>query len=121
MPKSLISIQDFTKEEILHILDVAEEFEKNKSQTFLSDKVIACIFFEPSTRTRLSFETASNRLGARVIGFSDAANTSVRKGESLKDTIKMVSNYADLIVMRHPIEGSARYASEVASVPVINA
>ena len=121
MPKSLISIQDFTKEEILHILDVAEEFEQNKSQTFLSDKVIACIFFEPSTRTRLSFETASNRLGARVIGFSDAANTSVRKGESLKDTIKMVSNYADLIVMRHPIEGSARYASEVASVPVINA
>ena len=121
MAKSLISIQDFTKEEILHILDVAREFEQNKSQTFLSEKVIACIFFEPSTRTRLSFETASNRLGARVIGFSDAANTSVRKGESLKDTIKMVSNYVDLIVMRHPLEGSARYASEIASVPVINA
>ena len=121
MAKSLISIQDFTKEEILHILDVAREFEQNKSQTFLSDKVIACIFFEPSTRTRLSFETASNRLGARVIGFSEAANTSVRKGESLKDTIKMVSNYVDLIVMRHPLEGSARYASEIASVPVINA
>ena len=121
MAKSLISIQDFTKEEILHILDVAREFEQNKSQTFLSDKVIACIFFEPSTRTRLSFETSSNRLGARVIGFSDAANTSVRKGESLKDTIKMVSNYVDLIVMRHPLEGSARYASEIASVPVINA
>ena len=121
MPKSLISIQDFTKEEILHILDVAEEMEHNKSQTFLSDKVVACIFFEPSTRTRLSFETAANRLGARVIGFSDAANTSIRKGESLKDTIKMVSNYVDLIVMRHPLEGSARYASEVASVPVINA
>ena len=119
MPKSLISIQDFTKEEILHILDVAEEMEHNKSQTFLSDKVVACIFFEPSTRTRLSFETAANRLGARVIGFSDAANTSIRKGESLKDTIKMVSNYVDLIVMRHPLEGSARYASEVASVPVI--
>ena len=121
MPKSLISIQDFTKEEILHVLDVAEEMEHNKSQTFLSDKVVACIFFEPSTRTRLSFETAANRLGARVIGFSDAANTSIRKGESLKDTIKMVSNYVDLIVMRHPLEGSARYASEVASVPVINA
>lgn len=121
MAKSLISIQDFSKEEILHILEVAREFEQNKSQTFLSDKVIACIFFEPSTRTRLSFETASNRLGARVIGFSDAANTSVRKGESLKDTIKMVSNYVDLIVMRHPLEGSARYASEIASVPVINA
>lgn len=121
MPKSLISIQDFTPKEILHILDVAEEFEQSKSQNFLSDKVIACIFFEPSTRTRLSFETASNRLGARVIGFSDAANTSVRKGESLKDTIKMISNYVDLIVMRHPLEGSARYASEIASVPVINA
>lgn len=121
MSKSLISIQDFSKEEILHVLDVAEEFEQDKSQTFLSDKVIACIFFEPSTRTRLSFETASNRLGARVIGFSDTANTSMKKGESLKDTIKMVSNYVDLIVMRHPLEGAARYASEVASVPVINA
>src|SRR5574344_3132307 len=121
MPTRLISIQDFTKDEILHILDVAAEFEKHKSQTILSDKVIACIFCEPSTRTRLSFETASNRLGARVIGFPDAGNTSVKKGESLKDTIKMVSNYADLIVMRNPLEGSARYASEVASVPVINA
>lgn len=121
MPKCLISIHDFTKEEILHVLDIAREFEKNKSQTLLHDKVIACIFFEPSTRTRLSFETASNRLGARVIGFSDAGNTSISKGETLKDTIKMVSNYVDLIVMRHPLEGSARYASEVASVPVINA
>lgn len=121
MPKSLISIHDFTKEEMLHILDVAKEFESNKSQTILHDKVIATLFFEPSTRTRLSFETAANRLGARVIGFSDADNTSVSKGETLKDTIKMVSNYVDLIIMRHPLEGSARYASEVASVPVINA
>jgi len=121
MPKSLISIHDFTKEEMLHVLDVAQEFEKNKVQTLLHDKVIATLFFEPSTRTRLSFETASNRLGARVIGFSDAGNTSVSKGETLKDTIKMVSNYVDLIVMRHPLEGAARYASEVASVPVINA
>lgn len=121
MPKSLISIHDFTKDEILHILEVARDFERDKCQPILHDKVIACIFFEPSTRTRLSFETASNRLGARVIGFPDAGNTSVRKGESLKDTIKMVSNYADLIVMRHPLEGSARYASEVSSVPVINA
>ncbi len=121
MPKSLISIHDFTKEEMLHILDVAREFEQNKVQNFLHDKVIATLFFEPSTRTRLSFETASNRLGARVIGFSDAGNTSVSKGETLKDTIKMVSNYVDLIVMRHPLEGAARYASEVASVPVINA
>lgn len=121
MPKSLISIHDFTKEEMLHVLEVAKEFEKNKVQTLLHDKVVATLFFEPSTRTRLSFETASNRLGARVIGFSDAGNTSVSKGETLKDTIKMVSNYVDLIVMRHPLEGAARYASEVASVPVINA
>jgi aspartate carbamoyltransferase len=121
MPKSLISIHDFTKEEILHILDVAKEFEKNKSQNILQGKVVASLFFEPSTRTRLSFETAANRLGARVIGFSDAGNTSVSKGETLKDTIKMVSNYVDIIVMRHPLEGSARYASEVASVPVVNA
>lgn len=121
MPKSLISIHDFTKDEILHILDVAQEFEKNKSQNILQGKVVASLFFEPSTRTRLSFETAANRLGARVIGFSDAGNTSVSKGETLKDTIKMVSNYVDIIVMRHPLEGSARYASEVASVPIINA
>ena len=121
MPKSLISIHDFTKEEIIHILEVAKEFEANKTQPILRDKVVATLFFEPSTRTRLSFETAANRLGARVIGFSDAGNTSVSKGETLKDTIKMVSNYVDIIVMRHPLEGSARYASEVASVPVINA
>lgn len=119
--KSLISIQDFSKEEILHVLETAKEFEKNKSNKILDGKVIACIFFEPSTRTRLSFETAVNRLGARVIGFSDATNTSVSKGETLKDTIKMVSNYVDMIIMRHPLEGSSRYASEVASVPVVNA
>lgn len=121
MPKSLISIHDFTKDEILHILDVAKEFEMDRNQPILRGKVVATLFFEPSTRTRLSFETAANRLGARVIGFSDADNTSISKGETLKDTIKMVSNYVDLIVMRHPLEGSARYASEVASVPVINA
>ncbi len=121
MKKSLISIHDFTKDEILHILDVAKGFEADVSQRLLEGKVIASLFFEPSTRTRLSFETAMNRLGARVIGFSDASNTSVSKGETLNDTIHMVSNYVDMIVMRHPLEGSARYASEVASVPVINA
>ena len=121
MPKSLISIHDFSKEEMLHILDVASEMEKNKSQKILDGKVVACLFFEPSTRTRLSFETAANRLGARVIGFSDVGNTSISKGESLKDTIKMVSNYVDIIVMRHPLEGAARYASEVSNLPVVNA
>lgn len=119
--KNLISINDYTKEELLHLLDVAEDFERQPHQPILSDKVVATLFFEPSTRTRLSFESAANQLGARVIGFSDASNSSVTKGETLKDTILMVSGYADLIVMRHPREGSARYAGEVAKVPVINA
>ena len=117
----LVSITDYSKEDILHILDLAEQFEKNPNTRLLEGKLVATLFFEPSTRTRLSFETAVNRLGGRVIGFSDAATSSSSKGESLKDTIKMVSNYVDLIIMRHPVEGAARYASEVAGVPVINA
>ena len=119
--RNLISITDFSKEEYIQILDIAEGFEKNPKQAILNDKVVATLFFEPSTRTRLSFESAANQLGARIIGFSDPGATSVQKGESLHDTITMVSSYADLIVMRNPKEGSARYASEVASVPVINA
>ena len=121
MSKSLVSISDFNKEEILHIMDKAAEFEADPNRPVLAGKVIATLFFEPSTRTRLSFESAINRLGGRVIGFSEANNTSVSKGETLHDTIKMVSNYSDLIVMRHYIEGAARYASEVSSVPIINA
>jgi aspartate carbamoyltransferase catalytic subunit len=121
MQKSLVSITDYSKDEMLRILDIAGEFEKNPNQHILDGKVIATLFFEPSTRTRLSFETAVNRLGGRIIGFSDASTSSSSKGETLKDTIKMVGNYADLIVMRHPLEGAARYASEVSRVPVINA
>lgn len=121
--RSLISINDYSKEEILKIVELSSFFEKreNQSNDYLKGKVIATLFFEPSTRTRLSFETAINRLGGRVIGFSDSRSTSATKGESLKDTIAMVSRYADLIVMRHPLEGSAKYASEVSSVPIINA
>ncbi len=119
--RSLVSINDFSKEEILRIVDLAEKFENNPNQNLLKNKVIATLFFEPSTRTRLSFETAINRLGGRIIGFSDAASSSTTKGETLKDTIKMVSNYADLIVMRHPLEGTARYASEQSRVPIVNA
>ena len=119
--RNLISITDFSKEEYIEVLDIAEGFEENPKQRILSDKVVATLFFEPSTRTRLSFESAANQLGARIIGFSDPGGTSVQKGESLHDTIVMVSSYADLIVMRNPKEGSSRYASEVASVPVINA
>jgi len=119
--RSLVSIADYSKKDILRILELAVEFEKDPYQQLLNKNVIATLFFEPSTRTRLSFESAISRLGGKVIGFSDSTSTSVQKGETLKDTIKTVSNYCDLIVMRHPIEGSARYASEVASVPIINA
>ena len=119
--KDLISITDYSKEDYLHILELAADFEKNPNQRLLEGKVVASLFFEPSTRTRLSFETAINRLGGRIIGFSDAGSSSVSKGETLHDTTRMVSNYADLIVMRHPLEGSSRYAAEVANVPVINA
>ncbi len=119
--KSLISINDYTKEEQISILDLAAGFEKNPTQKILEGFVVATLFFEPSTRTRLSFESAVNRLGGKIIGFSDTSSTSVKKGESLKDTILTVSNYSDLIVMRNPVEGSARYASEVATVPLINA
>lgn len=119
--KSLISIDDYTRDEYLEVLRVASEFEKQPVQNILEGMVVATLFFEPSTRTRLSFESAVNRLGGKIIGFTDAASSSVKKGESLKDTILTVSNYSDLIIMRHPLEGSARYASEVATVPVINA
>lgn len=119
--KSLISITDFSTEEILRILELAESFEKNPEPHLLDGKVVSTLFFEPSTRTRLSFESAVNRMGGRIIGFSDPNISSVSKGETLKDTIRIVSNYCDLIVMRHPLEGSSRYASEVATVPVVNA
>ena len=118
---SLVSISELSKDEILHLLDVAGSFEQNPNHKILDGKVVATLFFEPSTRTRLSFETAVNRLGGRVIGFSDASTSSTSKGETLKDTIKMVSNYVDLIIMRHFLEGAARYATEVTEVPVINA
>ncbi len=119
--RSLVSIAQYTREKILYMLDMAKEFEKKPNRKLLEGRVVATLFFEPSTRTRLSFETAANRLGARVIGFTDPKVTSSSKGETLKDTILMVSNYADIIVMRHYLEGAARYASEVAPIPIVNA
>ncbi len=119
--KSLVSIDDLSTDEMVSILDLAEKFEKEPSQRLLEDSVIATLFFEPSTRTRLSFESAISRLGGKIIGFTDASSSSVTKGESLNDTIRTVNNYCDLIVMRHPVEGSARLASEIADVPVVNA
>ena len=119
--KSLVSINDYSKDDYLKILDLAGEFEKEPNQDILKGCVVATLFFEPSTRTRLSFESAVNRLGGKILGFSDSSTTSSTKGETLRDTIKTVSNYCDLIVMRHPLEGAARFASEVSKVPVINA
>ena len=119
--RSLISISDYTPEEICHVLDIAEDFERNPHQNLLNGRIIASLFLEPSTRTRLRFETAIQLLGGNVIGFSSTSGTSIQKGESLADTITMVASYADLIVMRNPIDGSARFASEVSKVPIINA
>lgn len=119
--KSLVSITDYSKEEYLRILALAQEFELQPNQILLKDKVVATLFFEPSTRTRLSFESAVLKLGGRVIGFSDSNSSSVTKGETLYDTIRIVANYCDLIVMRHPLEGAARFASELTTIPVVNA
>lgn len=118
---NFVTIANLSKEKIEYLIRVAQEFERHPNREILKGKVIATLFYEPSTRTRLSFETAANRLGARVIGFSDAKASSVSKGETLKDTILMVANYADIIVMRHHFEGAAQYASEVTDIPIINA
>ena len=116
-----VTIANLPKEKLMYLIEMAQEFEKYPNRELLKGKIVATLFYEPSTRTRLSFETAANRLGAKVIGFTDAKVSSVSKGETLKDTILMVSNYADIIVMRHYIEGAACYAAEVAPVPIVNA
>ncbi len=119
----VISIYDFSKNDILYVLKRAKEIDamtaeqKNK---LLQNKIVASMFFEPSTRTRLSFETAAQAVGAKVIGFADAGITSAKKGESFSDTIKTVSNYADILVMRHPLSGTARLASEASNKPILN-
>ena len=119
--KSLVTIANHSREKIEYLIRMAQEFEKHPNRRLLEGKIVATLFFEPSTRTRLSFATAANRLGAKVIGFADPKVTSGTKGETLKDTIMMVSNYADIIVMRHYLEGAAQYASEVSPVPIVNA
>ena len=118
--RHIVSIKDFTKDELLYVMARAEWMRTHASPDMLAGKVVGSLFFEPSTRTRLSFESATNKLGGRVVGFADAGVSSAKKGETLADTIRMVDDYADVIVMRHPIEGSARLASEVSDVPVIN-
>jgi len=119
--RNLISINDLTKSEILKVLKFAKKFKEKSFPEFLKKYILANCFFEPSTRTRLSFETAMLRCGGRVIGFSDVKSTSIEKKESLSDSIKVISKYADIIAIRHPYEGSALQAAEVSSVPVINA
>jgi aspartate carbamoyltransferase catalytic subunit len=123
--KHVISVHDFSVGEILDVLDRAESMVSiargEAASDLLRGKVLGCIFYEPSTRTRLSFETAMNRLGGGVIGFAGPEATSVVKGETLADTIRMVSGYADAVVLRHPREGAAKLATEFSGVPIINA
>jgi aspartate carbamoyltransferase catalytic subunit len=119
--RSLISITDLSKEEILLVLKRAEEMKKRGSKELLKSKILASCFYEPSTRTRLSFEAAMLKLGGNVIGFSDGGSTSAKKGESLLDSMKVISGYADILILRHPSEGAARVASESTDKPVINA
>lgn len=119
--RDIISIRDFTRDEIEHFLKVAKKMEDTQSSEILKGKFLGCLFFEPSTRTRLSFEVAMERLGGKVIGFSEAAVASVAKGESLVDTVKTVEKYCDAIVIRHPMEGSARLAAQASEKPIINA
>lgn len=119
--RSLISIAHLSKEEIEHLLKCAAEFKKKPAKELLRGNILASCFFEPSTRTRLSFESAMLRLGGQVIGFSDSASTSIKKGESLHDSMKVIGSLADLIVIRHPLEGAARLASLATNKPVINA
>jgi aspartate carbamoyltransferase catalytic subunit len=118
--RDIISIRDFEKKEILHVLKTAKKMETKPNHTLMKGRVMASLFFEPSTRTRLSFESAMRRIGGEVIGFSDPSGTSLKKGETLWDTIKMAERYSDVIVMRHPVEGAARLAAEAAGVPIIN-
>jgi len=121
--RDVISIKDFTREEIDYILRISSEMESlvRTGSDVLKNRVMATLFFEPSTRTRLSFEAAMYKLGGSVIGFSEPEVTSIRKGENLADTVRVVEKYADIIVLRHPAEGAARFAAEYAEIPVINA
>jgi len=121
--RDITSIEDFTREEISYILNVSQAMEPiaKKGSDMLKGKILANLFFEPSTRTRLSFEAAMLKLGGSTIGFGDAEITSVKKGENLADTIRTVENYADIIALRHPLEGAAKLAAEFSKVPVINA
>ncbi len=116
----ILSARDFTREEIDFIIEIGKKMANNKYSKLLDDKIMATLFFEPSTRTRLSFESAMLRLGGKVIGFQSRDVSSLKKGESIADTIRTVENYSDIIVIRHPLEGVARMAAKFSSIPIIN-
>jgi aspartate carbamoyltransferase catalytic subunit len=120
--RDIISIEDFSREEIDYILDKSTKMEQvaSKSSDLLEGKILATLFFEPSTRTRLSFEAAMLKLGGSTIGFAEIESASVKKGENLADTIRTVENYADVIALRHPLDGAAKLAAEYSKVPIIN-
>ena len=119
--KDIISILDFTKEEILYILEISARMEKEACPDILKGKILANLFFEPSTRTRLSFEAAMKRLGGQVIGFDELGTTSTVKGESLRDSVKIIEGYCDIIVLRHFLEGASRLTADSVDIPVVNA
>ncbi|OLD02286.1 MAG: aspartate carbamoyltransferase [Crenarchaeota archaeon 13_1_40CM_3_53_5] len=121
--RDIVSIRDLPRPDIDHILDTADVMEPlaKAGSEMLHGKIMATLFFEPSTRTRLSFESAMTRLGGTALGFAEPKGTSVEKGENLADTVRVVENYADLLVVRHPLEGAARMAAEFSKMPVINA
>jgi aspartate carbamoyltransferase catalytic subunit len=121
--RDIISIEDFSREEINYILNTSKAMETiaQKGSDMLKGKILATLFFEPSTRTRLSFESAMLKLGGSIIGFAEAEIASVKKGENLADTVRVVENYADVIALRHPLDGAAKLAAEFSKVPIINA
>ena len=119
--KDIISILDFTKEEILYILEISGRMEKEACPDILKGKILANLFFEPSTRTRLSFEAAMKRMGGQVIGFDELGTTSTVKGESLRDSVKIIEGYCDIIVLRHFLEGASRLTADSVNIPVVNA
>jgi aspartate carbamoyltransferase catalytic subunit len=121
--RDIVSIEDFSREEINYILNISHSMEPlaAKGSDMLKGKILANLFFEPSTRTRLSFEAAMLKLGGSTIGFAEAEIASVRKGENLADTIRTVENYADIIALRHPLEGAAKLAAEFSKIPILNA
>ncbi|MFB3889122.1 MAG: aspartate carbamoyltransferase, partial [Candidatus Bathyarchaeia archaeon] len=121
--RDITSIEDLNRDEINHILNTSQKMEPlaTKGSDMLKGKILANLYFEPSTRTRLSFEAAMLKLGGSTIGFGDVESTSVKKGENLADTVRTVENYCDIIALRHPLEGAAKLAAEFARVPIINA